>query len=151
MLSTCWETGLSCPVCENEIGLGEEMLYGRHVRCAREVARDKREAASASDVLDTAREQLAVRGRIMLSRAQLRELIALVIAANPGFTLVRRPDRQAGPMQWYGRIAGWDPARVKAGLSAPEVAGLWADYLDVGRTPPIRHSDLSAILVLITG
>ena len=43
------------------------------------------------------------------------------------------------------------PGRVAAGLSAPEVAGLWLDFLDVGRMPPIRYADVESLVGAIQG
>lgn len=151
MLTTCWETGLACPSCGEEIILGEEMLYGRHLSCARQAAEDKHKTARGRTALEVAVAQLEAGGRIMLSRAQLRDLVNQACQSGLPFAPVRRPDKALGPMHWYGRITGWSPARVAAGLSAPEVAGLWLDYMDVGRTPPVKNRDLSAIISVITG
>lgn len=150
MITVCWETGLLCSACDGEIILGEEILYGQHLVCAREIAEARRQDALGQGTLTAALGQLEAGGRIMLTRSQLRELVTLACAADELFAPVRRPDKALGPMQWYGRMTGWDPARVAAGLSAAEVAGLWLDYMDVGRTPPIRHRDLSVIIAVIS-
>lgn len=153
--STVWETGLTCDAadCGGEFTLGEEILYwyGRklHQRCASLDAASRREAAGEDeDVLVVARRHLEARGRVILTRKQLRELITLA-CADPSFVPVRKPDAGTGRRQWYGRLAGWDTARVAAGLSAQEVAGLWSDFLDVGRVPPLRSRDLAALVRVI--
>lgn len=151
MLTTCWEAGILCPACGGEIILGADMLYGKHLGCARQAAEERRETATAAGAMEAAALQLAAGGRIMLTRAQLRELVTRACQADPAFAPVRRPDKALGPMQWYGRLTGWSPQRVAAGLSAAEVAGLWLDYLDVGRTPPVKGRDLSVIITVITG
>jgi len=142
VLSQCWEEGLTCRACGLPIPLAADMLYGKHLECARGAAQGKRSAAGeAEDVLEVARERLAARGRIVLTSRQLRSLIALS-GVNP----VRRPDKTRPPCGWYSRMTGWSLERVEAGLSAAEVAGLWLDHLDVGRQPPLRHADLEAVL-----
>lgn len=142
MLSQCWEEGLTCRECEQPIPLASEMLYGKHLECARGAARDKRSAAGeAEDVVEVAQRRLAAKGRIVLTGRQLRGLIVLA-----GIRPVRRPDKVRGPDGWYSRMTGWSPERVEAGLSAAEAAGLWLDHLDVGRQPPLRHADLEAVL-----
>lgn len=151
MLTTCWETGITCPGCSTEIMVGADMLYGQHLACARKAAENRRKVAGSQETLSAAQLTLQAGGRIMLTRTQLRALVTLACQSDPEFTPVRRPDKGHGPMQWYGRITGWSPARVAAGLSAPEAAGLWLDYMDVGRTPPISRRDLSGILAVITG
>ena len=145
-----WESGLTCDGCESEFVLGEEILfwYGRklHQRCASQDAASRREASGeAEDVMVVARRHLEAGGRVILTRKQLRELVTLA-CADPSVDPVRKPDAGTGRRQWYGRMAGWDSARVAAGLSAPEVAGMWLDFLDVGRIPPLRHADVSALV-----
>lgn len=145
MLSQCWEEGLTCRGCGGPIPLAGDMLYGKHLECARSAAQGRRsDAGEAEDVMGVARERLAARGRIILTSRQLRDLVTL-----SGVEPVRRPDKVKGPGGWYSRLSGWDPDRVEAGLSAAEAAGLWLDHLDVGRQPPIRHTDLEAVLAAI--
>lgn len=48
-------------------------------------------------------------------------------------------------MKWYGRLPGWSAARVEQGLALDEVAGMWLDALDTGRTPPVSHGHLRMI------
>lgn len=153
--TTVWESGLTCDgsECGREFVLGEEFIfwYGQKLcqPCAAKDAAGRRVAACESeDVLDVARRHLDAGGRVILTRRQLRELIALA-CAGPSFTPVRKPDAGHGRKQWYGRLAGWDARRVAAGLSAEEVAGLWSDFLDVGRMPPIRHSDVASLVTAI--
>lgn len=145
--TTVWEAGLTCDLdgCGIEFVLGEEIMYwyGQklHQRCAAKAASARREAAGEDqDVLGVARGFLESGSRVILTRRQLRALVTLA-AVDP----VRKPD--TGRHQWYGRMHGWSAARVQAGLSAPEVAGLWLDFMDVGRMPPLRQCDL---LVLVT-
>jgi hypothetical protein len=149
-----WESGLTCEAdgCGQEIVIGEEFLfwYGRkmHPRCAARDAASRREAAEEDpDVLKVAQRLLESRARVILTRRQIRALIVLACASD-SFIPVRRPDA-GGRHQWHGRLAGWSAARVKAGLSAPEVAGMWLDFLDAGRTPPLRQSDLAALVSAI--
>ena len=150
-----WETGLTCdgPACGREFTLGEEILfwYGRKLcqPCAAQDAASRREAAHEDeDVLAVARRLLDAGGRVILTRRQLRELITLA-CAGPSFAPVRKPDAGTGRRQWYGRMPGWATDRVAAGLCAPEVAGLWLDFLDVGRMPPIRYADVESLVEVI--
>jgi hypothetical protein len=46
-------------------------------------------------------------------------------------------------------MPGWAAEHVRSGLSAPEVAGLWSDFLDAGRIPPLRARDLAVIIEAI--
>lgn len=149
--TTAWESGLTCEAadCGGEIPIGQEYLYwyGRklHPRCAARDAAARREAAELDpDVLKLAQRALESRERVILTRRQLRALVALA-SAREGFEPVRRPDA-GGRHQWYGRISGWSTERVKAGLSGAEVAGMWLDFLEVGRMPPLRIGDLAAIV-----
>jgi hypothetical protein len=147
--TTVWESGLTCDGddCGEEFVLGEEILfwYGRklHPRCASQDAASRREAAGEDgDVLVVASRQLGAASRVILTRRQLRDLITL--ACDAGVEPVRKPD--TGRQVWYGRMPGWSSARVQAGLAASEVAGMWLDFLDVGRMPPLRICDLAAIM-----
>ena len=149
--ATVWESGLTCDAagCGGEFVLGEEILwwYGRklHQACAAADAASRRAASGEDgDVMEAARALLAAGSRVILTRRQLRALVAL--AVQSGVELVRKPDVGTGRQQWYGRMAGWSAARVAAGLTAAEVAGMWADFLDVGRMPPLRQDDLAAIV-----
>lgn len=151
-----WEAGLTCdgPECGREFVLGEEVIfwYGQKLcpSCAAKDAAGRREAACESeDVLAVVRRHLDAGGRVILTRRQLRELITLA-CADPSFIPVHKPDAGHGRQQWYGRLPGWAAARVADGLSPQEVAGLWADFLDVGRMPPIRHSDVASLLGVIS-
>ena len=153
--SVVWETGLTCdgPACGREFVLGEEILfwYGRKLcqPCAAEDAASRREAAcEGEDVLAVTRRHLDAGGRVILTRRQLRELIALA-CADHSFVPVRKPDAGTGRRQWYGRMPGWATDRVEAGLSAAEVAGLYLDFMDVGRMPPIRHADIASLVETI--
>jgi hypothetical protein len=141
------ETGITCDECGTEFRLGEEYLYfyGRklHQECAAADAAARREAGS--DPVAEAREILATGSRVVLSRAQLRALVNLAVAR--GLEPVRKPD--TGRQQWYGRMPGWSAARVKAGLAASEAAGMWLDFLDAGRMPPLRTCDLSVIMDVV--
>lgn len=145
--ATARETGITCDGCTAEFTLGEEYLYfyGRklHQECASADAAARR--VTDNDPVTEARELLASGARVVLSRAQLRELIGVAVAS--GLEPVRRPD--TGRQQWYGRMAGWSKARVHAGLAASEVAGMWQDFLDAGRVPPLRHADLAALMDVI--
>lgn len=140
MLQNIWESGTRCKGCDKEFGLGEAAIYGRCLECAR----DRAETANApADAVAVARGKLAVPGRLTLTAKQLRELVKL-----SGLTPVRKPD--AGKrLPLYGRMGGWSAARVAAGLSAEEAAGLWLDFLDVGKVPPVRHADLEKVLAAI--
>jgi hypothetical protein len=140
LITTCWEPGTRCAACGVEFVYGEEMLHGRHISCARERAESRDEG---EDAVELARGKLAGPGRIVFTARQLRALITAA-AVQP----VRRPD--AGrKVPVYGRVSGWSAERVAAGLSAPEVAGLWLDFLDIGKIPPVRHSDLEVLLAAI--
>lgn len=150
---TAWEPGLTCDAadCGAEFVIGEEIIYwyGRklHLRCASADASARRAAAGEDDdVVMVARRQAEGGGRVTLTRRQLHELAARAAAA--GVEPVRKPD--SGRRQWYGRMSGWAAERVQAGLSAPEVAGLWLDFLEAGRMPPVRQRDLAAILGVIS-
>ena len=142
MLQNIWETGTKCKGCEREFALGEPAIYGRCLDCAKSRA----ETANApADAVAVAREKLAVQGRLTLTARQLRELVT-----RSGLAPVRKPD--AGRrLPLYGRMPGWSAARVAAGLSPEEAAGLWLDFLDVGKVPPIRHADLEKVLAAIDG
>jgi hypothetical protein len=127
--------------------LGTEYVYyyGRklHQGCAAADAAARR--GLDSDAAATARGILASGSRVVLSRSQLRSLIGS--AVGRGLEPVRKPD--SGRKQWYGRMAGWSADRVSAGLSASEVAGMWSDFIDVGRMPPLRRADLAALMNVI--
>jgi hypothetical protein len=145
LLSQCWEEGLTCRACGLPIPLAGDMLYGKHLECARGAAQGRRTAAGeAEDVVEVARQRLANGGRVILTSRQLRGLVDLM-----GEEPVRRPDKVRGTDGWYSRMAGWSKDRVESGLSAAEAAGLWLDHLDVGRQPPLRHSDLLRVLEAI--
>jgi len=151
--TTVWESGLTCDLetCGGEFVLGEEIIYwyGRklHPRCAQADATSRREASGeGGDVMSAARQLLDSGARVILTRRQLRDLIGLT--AEQGLEPVRKPD--TGRCQWYGRMHGWAAERVRAGLTAAEVAGLWLDFLDAGRMPPLRGRDLSVIVELIS-
>jgi len=143
-MATARETGITCDQCSDEFTLHEEYVYyyGRklHQGCASVAAAEHR--SEDDDAVETARLLLESGARVVLSRAQLRALVAL--AAAEGLEPVRKPD--TGRQQWYGRMPGWSSARVKAGLAASEVAGMWLDFLDAGRMPPLRGCDLSVIM-----
>lgn len=145
MLSTCWESGLKCSICNQEIQYGADVLYGDHPECRRGEAARRR--AHDDGVLGEARDWLGTTGRITPAPGQLRALVAL--ARSAGLVPVHRPDLRGGPCRWYGRVAGWSPARVQAGLSAAEAAGLWEDFLEVGRMPPVKRADISALVGVI--
>ena len=149
-----WEPGLTCDseTCGQEFVLGEEFVYwyGRklHPRCASQDAASRREAAGEGcDVLAVALRQLGAGTRIILTRRQLRDLITL--ACSVGIVPVRKPD--TGRHTWYGRMHGWSAARVAAGLSAAEVAGMWLDFTEIGRMPPLRQADLIVITDAMEG
>lgn len=149
MITTNWDSGVSCRDCGAVIELGDEMLYGRCLACGRAAALQRNAAPAAPEqTLAMARDLLSRPGRIVLTRRQLRSLLSLLSASVPDFEPVRRPDRGSGK-RWYGRLSGWDPARVERGLSVQETAGLFADYLDVGRIPPVRHEQLARIVTAI--
>lgn len=143
MIRTNWEQGATCPACHQEVALGEETLYGKHLACARGRAEGRDNGADFQAAYIAACGQLAVPGHISLTRRQLRLLLDRAVAG--GLSPVHRPDRgRGGP--WYSRMAGWADERVRAGLDAGHVAGLWLDFLSVGRMPPLRHDDLNLIL-----
>lgn len=149
--TTAWESGLTCDAsdCGGEIPMGAEYLYwyGRklHPRCAaRDAASRRASAEEDQDTLAVAQRLLEARSRVILNRSQLRDLVTLA-SAQDGFEPVRRPDTGTR-CQWYGRLSGWSAARVKAGLSGPEVAGMWLDFMEIGRMPPLRLADLAAII-----
>lgn len=150
-LMTTHETGITCEAdgCGGEFGLGEEYLwwFGKklHQRCASNDAAGRRERQD--EPLAAAQRILAESARVVLDRAQLRALVAL--AAAKGLEPVRKPDSGRGRQLWYGRMPGWSASRVHAGLAASEVAGMWLDFLDAGRVPPLRRSDLSVIMDVI--
>lgn len=145
--ATARETGITCDECGNEFILGDEYFYyyGRklHQGCASDDAAARRE--TDDDPVTAARDILASGSRVVLSRSQLRALVAA--AAGQGMELVRKPD--SGRQQWYGRMPGWAAARVNAGLSASEAAGMWLDFLDAGRMPPLRTADLAVVMDVI--
>jgi hypothetical protein len=146
-ISVNWDDDARCSACQGPIGLGEEMLYGRHLGCARSASAARRQAATSTDVFATAQAQLGRPGHIQLTGGQLRELISAAQAA--GTALTRRPDK-GKRCRWYARMGGWAEERVNAGLDAGEVAGMWADFLDTGRMPPIRHIDLEVLLEAVS-
>jgi hypothetical protein len=124
-----------------EFMLHEEYLYfyGRklHQGCASQEAAARRD--TGHDPVTAAREILSSGARVVLSRSQLRALVDLAVGC--GLEPVHKPD--SGRHQWYGKMSGWSAARVSAGLAASEVAGMWLDFLAVGRMPPLRARDLS--------
>jgi hypothetical protein len=146
-MATARETGISCDECGTEFRLFEEYAYyyGRklHQGCASAEAAGRRD--EVSDPVTAAREILAAGSRVVLNRAQLRALIALAVAC--GLEPVHKPD--SGRQAWYGRMPGWSAARVSSGLAASEAAGMWLDFLDAGRMPPLRGRDLSVIMDVI--
>jgi hypothetical protein len=149
-ICTARETGITCEAegCGGEFVLGEEYLYwyGKklHQRCASENAAGRRDASG--DAAELARSILASGARVVLSRSQLRGLIDT--AVKMGLEPVRKPD--TGRQRWYGRMSGWSAERVHAGLAASEVAGLWQDFLDAGRMPPLRREDLATLMDVIS-
>jgi hypothetical protein len=150
--TTVWEAGLTCEAedCGGEFRLGEEIIYwyGRrlHQACASADAASRRQSSGEDgNVMEAARSLLESGARVILTRRQLRDLTALAVAA--GIEPVRKPD--SGRQAWYGRMSGWSAARVRAGLSAGEVAGMWSDFLDAGRMPPLRQRDLMTLLAVI--
>jgi hypothetical protein len=146
-MATARETGITCDECGTEFILHQEYVYyyGRklHQGCASTEAAGRRD--EGTDPLTAAREILSSGTRVVLNRAQLRTLVAL--AVTQGLEPVHKPD--SGRHQWYGRLPGWSAARVKKGLAASEVAGMWEDFLAVGRMPPLRTVDLSALMDVI--
>lgn len=152
--TTVWESGLTCEAeeCGREFALGEEIIwwYGQrlHQACASADAARRRQASGEDgDVMEAARSLLDSGARVILTRRQIRDLTALAVAA--GIEPVRKPD--AGRQQWYGRMPGWSAGRVRAGLGAAEVTGMWLDFLDAGRMPPLRGRDLSVMVDVISG
>lgn len=150
--TTVWESGLHCEAadCGGEFIMGEEFMYfyGRrmHPRCASADAASRRQASGEDgDVMEAARALLDSGARVILTRRQLRALIAL--AAENGTEPVRKPD--TGRHQWYSRMPGWSAERVHAGLSAAEVAGMWLDFIEAGRVPPLRRTDLAILMDVI--
>jgi hypothetical protein len=145
--ATARETGITCEACEGEFVLGTEYVYfyGRrmHQGCASAEAASRRDADG--DPVTAAREILASGARVVLSRAQLRALVAIAVAQ--GLEPVRKPD--TGRQVWFGRMAGWSSARVQAGLAASEVAGIWLDFMDAGRLPPLRRADLVTLMDVV--
>jgi hypothetical protein len=148
-ICTAREIGITCEAdgCGGEFALGEEYLYwyGKrlHQGCASANAAGRRN--SGGDAAEAARSILASGARVVLSRSQLRDLVAA--AVDLGLEAVRKPD--AGRQRWYGQMRGWSAERVHAGLAASEVAGLWLDFLDAGRMPPLRNRDLAALMDVI--
>lgn len=147
--ATARETGITCDECESEFVLGTEYLYfyGRklHQGCAAQDAAARR--GTDQDAAAAAREILASGSRVVLSRSQLRSLVGSAVAL--GLEPVRKPD--SGRRQWYGRMPGWSAERVRNGLAASEAAGMWLDFLDAGRMPPLRTADLAALMDVIGG
>jgi anti-sigma factor RsiW len=145
--ATARETGITCDECLAEFTLGTEYVYwyGRklHQRCASLAAAEHRE--QDDDPVEKARVLLESKARVVLSRSQLRALVAL--AVEKGLEPVRKPD--SGRQVWYGRMSGWSAARVNAGLAASEVAGMWSDFLDAGRVPPLRRCDLVILMDVV--
>lgn len=139
MLGQNWESGVICPGCEREIAVGAPILYGRHPQCARKAP------DGPEDPVEAALAALHAGGRVALPKKHLRAL-ALLACERSGQAPVRRPDRGLHGVRWYARTPGWTAARVEAGLSAPEVSGLFLDALDVGRTPPISHDHLRLLI-----
>lgn len=139
MLGQNWESGYVCPGCEQEIAVGAPVLYGRHPGCAR------KPSAGPDDPVEAAQAALAAGGRVALPKKSLRAL-ALLACERLGTDPVRRPDRGLHGVRWYARTPGWTASRVEAGLSVPEIAGLFLDALDVGRTPPVSHPHLRALI-----
>jgi hypothetical protein len=146
-MATARETGITCDECGGEFTLHEEYVYyyghKLHQACASVAAAEHR--SEDDDPVEAARLLLESRARIVLSRAQLRVLVAL--AVDQGLEPVHKPD--SGRHKWYGRLGGWSAARVHAGLAASEVAGMWLDFLDAGRMPPLRRTDLVALMDVV--
>ena len=140
MLGQNWEPGVTCPGCGREIGVGAQVLYGRHLDCAR-----SRSNGGPADPVQAAQAALDAGGRVAIAKPALRAL-ALLACERLGAEPVRRPDRGRHGVRWYARISGWSVARVEAGLTVPEVSGLFLDALDHGRTPPVSHAHLKALL-----
>jgi hypothetical protein len=146
--------------------LGEELLYGRCLLCAQEARQAPGSLSLAGrsplgarllarqemdDIVSSVRDRLAVPGRIVLTRREIRAVITLVTEADPSFEPVRRPDKGRPATRWYAKLAGWDVSRVERGLTAQEAAGFWLDSLEVGRVPPVSHAWLDALLAVIAG
>jgi hypothetical protein len=144
MIQTCWEEGVLCDACGQPILFGQEMLYGKHLSCAHDQAEAHQGVSGdLAGAIETARQKLATGGRLALSSRTLRILVRAACAH--GIDPVRRPDaRGRGP--WYGRMHGWSARRVERGLSLPEVLGLWLDYIDSGRVPPLSHNHLRMVM-----
>jgi hypothetical protein len=147
--ATAREPGITCDECKGEFVLGDEYIYfyGRklHQGCASADAAARRD--DGGDPVAVAREILDAGTRVVLTRAQIRALVARAVAL--GLEPVRKPD--TGRQQWYGRMGGWSAERVKGGLAASEVAGMWLDFVDAGRMPPLRTIDLRTIMDVIDG
>jgi hypothetical protein len=145
--ATAREPGITCDECKGEFILGTEYFYfyGRklHQECASADAAARRD--DGNDPVTAARAILDAGTRVILTRAQLRALVAR--AVELGLEPVRKPD--TGRQQWYGRMPGWSANRVRGGLAASEVAGMWLDFVDAGRIPPLRGCDLSVIMDVI--
>lgn len=139
MLGQNWEAGLACPVCEHEIGVGEPILYGKHPGCARKAS------SGPEDPVQAAEAALAAGGRVAITKKALRGL-CLRACERLGTAPVRRPDRGMRGVRWYARIPGWTVARVEAGLDVPQIAGMFLDCLDNGRTPPVSHEHLKLLI-----
>jgi hypothetical protein len=149
---TAWEAGLTCGGCQLEFTLGEDVMFWHgaklHPACAAADAAARRVAAGeGEDVLEVACRLVSAGGRAVLTRSQLRALVDM--AVQRGLVPVRRPD-QGTRQRWHGKLAGWSAARVAAGLDADEVAGMWTDFLEAGRLPPVRHRDLRLVVAVIT-
>lgn len=148
-ICTAREIGITCDAdgCGGEFILGEEYLYwyGRklHQGCANADAAGRRD--EHGDAAETARAILASGARVVLSRAQLRNLIETAVGL--GLEPIRKPD--TGRQRWYGRMSGWSAERVHAGLAASEAVGMWMDFLDAGRMPPLRTRDLLVIMDVV--
>jgi hypothetical protein len=138
VLGQNWEQGLICPACGTEIGVGAPVLYGKHPGCARK-------QASPDGPVAAARAAIAAGGRVAIGKSSLRAL-CLLACEKTGEQPVRRPDKGQHGVRWYARIPGWTAARVEAGLSMAEVCGMFLDCLDTGRTPPISHAHLQALI-----
>lgn len=145
--ATARETGITCDECASEFVLCEEYVYyyGRklHQGCASADAAARRD--DGGDPVAVAREILDAGTRVILTRSQIRALVARAVGL--GLVPVHKPD--TGRKQWYGRMPGWSAERVKGGLAASEVAGMWLDFVDIGRMPPLRLADLSVLMDVI--
>jgi hypothetical protein len=145
MLGQNWEPGVICPGCGQEIAVGEQVLYGRHVACAR-----TRANGATADPVAAAQAALNAGGRVAIAKPALRAL-ALLACEKTGAEPVRRPDKGLRGVRWYARIPGWTPARVEAGLDVPQISGMFLDALDVGRTPPVSHEHLKTLIEAASG